>query len=152
MYYSLIESILNYGIVVWGNAGSTILSKLITAQKWVIKVILFKNKRYPTELVYKESSLLNINQLYIKSVIRYMLKNTDYKQYITHGINTRNVVLNNLVLSNPRHTICQNHIYSVGPKIYNSLPENLKSKPYCKVKKQITKWIIDNNFSIRYII
>lgn len=151
VYFALIESVINYGLVVWGNAGRTSMFKLEVAQKWVIKVMLFKNKRYPTELVYKESSLLTLNQLYIKSVIRFMLKMPYYKKNLNHGANTRNAALQNVLLRNPKHTACQKHIYCAGPKIYNSIPTNLKVKPYYRVKNQITKWILDTGFTLVYL-
>lgn len=152
VYFALIESVINYGIVVWGNAGTTIMSKLMIAQKWVIKVILFKKKRYPTELVYRDSGLLSPSQLYIKAVIRFMLKTTYYRENILHGVNTRNAAQNNLVLCNPRHSLCQKHIYYIGPKIYNSLPQNIRSRPYHKVKKEIVHWILETDSTVTYMM
>lgn len=152
VYGALVESILSYGIVVWGGAGVTILKKLEIAQKWVIKIILNKNKRYPTELVYKDSGLFSINQLYIKAIVRFMLKTTYYRENITHEHNTRVVAQDHVALQNPRHTVCQQHIYSVGPKVYNSLPNTIKSKPYFKCKKKINDWIKTSNYSINFLV
>ena len=45
VYYALVETVLNYGLVVWGSAGVTILNKLQVAQKYIIKIMLFKNKK-----------------------------------------------------------------------------------------------------------
>ena len=151
VYYAVVESVINYGIVVWGNAGSTIMTKLQIAQKWIIKVMLCKNSRYPTELVYKDSQLLSPNQLHIKSIIRLMLKNSRYKENIKHGINTRNVAQNNVLLQNPKHSLCQKHIYCVGPKVFNALPPKLRTEKYQKIKNEINKWIVESNFTINYI-
>lgn len=151
VYYAVVESIINYGLVVWGSAGATIMTKLHIAQKWIIKLMLFKNRTYPTHLLYKDSNLLTPNQLFIKSIIRYMLKSPEYKQVINHNVNTRIAVQNNLVLQQPKHTVCQSHIYCVGPRIYNDLPIDLRSRPYYLCKKDITKWLLENNYSIKYI-
>ena len=144
-YFAFVESIINYGIAVWGNAGTTIMHKLQIAQKWVIKVMLFKNKSYLTKLVYKESELFTPYQLYIRSIIRFMLKFSYYKENVTHGLNTRFASVNNvLVQIISKHNVCQNHIYCVGPKMYNMLPLNIRLQPYHKVKGEICKWVSDN--------
>ena len=92
VYYALVETVLNYGLVVWGSAGVTILNKLQVAQKYIIKIIQFKNKRFSTELLFKESQLLDIRQLHIKAVVRFMIKCSYYKECISQGRNTRNAV------------------------------------------------------------
>jgi len=152
IYYALVESILDYGIVVWGNCGSTTLSKLFIAQKWVLKIIMFKKRRYSTELVFKESNVLNLEQLYVKSVIRFMLKFNYFRESLTHGLNTRNVQLGNVELQNPRLTHCRNHIYCVGSKIFNDLPASIKLQKYCNVKSDIKKWIVNTNYKIVYLV
>lgn len=43
VYYVLVESVIGYGIIVWGSAAKIIISKFEVAQKWIIKVMLFKN-------------------------------------------------------------------------------------------------------------
>ncbi|CAH1963568.1 unnamed protein product [Acanthoscelides obtectus] len=83
------ESVINYGFVVWGNTSLTTLSKLQVAQKWIIKIMLFKQKRYSSELVFRDSKILNLEQLYLKSLIRFMMKYDLYKEYLQHGQNTR---------------------------------------------------------------
>lgn len=45
VYFPFIESVINYGLVVWGSAGSAFILKFEVAQKRVIKLMLFKNKR-----------------------------------------------------------------------------------------------------------
>nr|CAH7735549.1 unnamed protein product [Callosobruchus chinensis] len=41
--------------------------------------MMFKNRRYPTELLFQESKLLTVEQLYIKTILRFMLTNTYYR-------------------------------------------------------------------------
>lgn len=149
IYQSLVESIICYGLVVWGSAGKMVLKKLEIAQKAILKIILFKKKRYPSILVYKDSQTLNPKQLYIKTILRFMLQNPNYREtLINHGKNTRGETKNNITLCNPRHTTCQNHIYYAGPKLFNMLPHNIRNKPYYKVKNEINNWILDTNFTI----
>ena len=145
VYYSLIQSMINYGLVVWGYARRNSISTLIVAQKHIIKIIYFKIKRYPTYLLFQESNFLNIEQLYIKSVIRYMLQNRCYKNVLFHKFNTRNTSKNYVLVPAVSHSATQRHISFVGPKLYNMLPLYIKNKPYAKVKKKLQSWILENN-------
>ncbi|CAH2006180.1 unnamed protein product [Acanthoscelides obtectus] len=96
------------------------------AQKWIIKIMLFKQKRYSSELVFRDSKILNLEQLYLKSLIRFIMKYDFYKEYLQHGQNTR------------------------SPKVYNDVPNSIKRLRYSTVKKELTRWIIDSPY-IQYI-
>ncbi|CAH1993812.1 unnamed protein product [Acanthoscelides obtectus] len=146
------ESVINYGFVVWGNTSLATLSKLQVAQKWIIKIMLFKLKRYSSELVFRDSKILNLEQLYLKSLIRFMMKYDFYKEYLQHGQNTRSAAQAKVKLQNPRHTACQSHVYCIGPKVYNDVPNSIKRLRYSTVKKELTRWIIDSQYAINYVI
>ncbi|CAH2003757.1 unnamed protein product [Acanthoscelides obtectus] len=128
VYFALTESVINYGFVVWGNTSLATLSKLQVAQKWIIKIMLFKQKRYSSELVFRDSKILNLEQLYLKSLIRFMMKYDFYKEHLQHGQNTR------------------------SPKVYNDVPNSIKRLRYSTVKKELTRWIIDSQYAINYVI
>nr|CAH7751499.1 unnamed protein product [Callosobruchus chinensis] len=49
VYFSLVESIVSYGIVIY-----------ISAQIYIIKIMLFRNKRFLTQLFYQECNLLTV--------------------------------------------------------------------------------------------
>lgn len=71
VYYALCQSSLQYCISVWGSAAKTILLQLERAQRAVIKVMLKKPFRFPTDTLYRNSKLLSVRRLYIlKAVLR----------------------------------------------------------------------------------
>nr|CAH7723710.1 unnamed protein product [Callosobruchus chinensis] len=119
VYASLIESIIMYGIVAWGGAGKTSILAHQIAQKYVIKIMMFKNRKYPTEQLFQESKLLTVEQLYIKTVIRFMLTNTHYRNNLPDSHNICNVSNQNLTLSFVRHSASQKHISYTGPRVFN---------------------------------
>lgn len=147
VYFSLVESIICYGIVIWGNAGGTIMSALYVAQKYIIKIMLFKNKRFPTQELFQESSLLTLEQLYIKSIIRFMMNYSYYKNNLNHQINTRTAARHDVLLPSVRCTVAQKHIGYVGPKIYNILPPQFRASRYKQIKSKVNSWIIENNIT-----
>lgn len=150
VYYSLVESILDYGIIVWGGACKTVLSSLNVAQKYIIKIMMFKNKRYPSDLLFKESKLLTLHQLYVRRIIRFMLTSQNYKYEIGHSLHTRNATKCNLGLSSVIHVSAKRHISFVGPRVYNALPNSLRTKPYKNVKTQIHNWLVETQFCYRF--
>ncbi|KAJ8974301.1 hypothetical protein NQ317_009541 [Molorchus minor] len=60
---ALAESILQYGIIVWGGLYSTALNPLNVVQNYILKIIFFKSRLYPTTELYS-SDILNIRMLY----------------------------------------------------------------------------------------
>ena len=137
VYFSLVESIISYGIVTWGSASASAMSSLLIAQKYIIKIIMFKNRGFSTELLFKESNLLTLGQLYIKAVIRFMLNNQYYRNELLHNHYTRNAVNQNVSLAFVRRSASQGHISYVGPLIFNALPFSFRNKPFKKIKNKI---------------
>lgn len=64
LYYTLFETHLSYGIVAWGAANASHIRNLEQMQKLTLKIITNKERTYPTEALYKETSILDIRQLY----------------------------------------------------------------------------------------
>jgi len=151
VYCSLVESVIAYGLIVWGSACKTYFKKLEIAQKWVTKIMLFKKKTFPTNLVYSLSEIFTVEPLYLKSVVRFMLNSSYYKKNISHNRNTRSEALQNVLLNRTTTSAYQRYIFCTGPKVYNALPQELRTKPYKKIKKSIVKWIAESNYSIVFL-
>lgn len=69
VYTALCQSLLCYCIPIWGGAAATHLIELERAQRMVIKIMFRKRRRFPTELLYKETKILTVRQLYIQNTI-----------------------------------------------------------------------------------
>ncbi|KAL3279924.1 hypothetical protein HHI36_017431 [Cryptolaemus montrouzieri] len=52
------------GNLCWGTALTTYIKPLKVIQKRFLKVLLNKNQRYPTDLLFKEAKVLDLRQLY----------------------------------------------------------------------------------------
>lgn len=144
VYVTLAESLMSYGIIAWGSACKTVLHSLYVTQKHIIKVIMFKRRMFPTNLLFQQSKLLNIRLLFIKDVIRYSMVRKLFTEMVDHNILTRAVVHSMLVVPGCAFSATQRHISYLGPKILNILPVELKNRKYSAVKKHITEWLLDN--------
>lgn len=133
VYYSLCQSIATYGILAWGGAAKTYLIKIERAQRAIIKIINFKNFRYPTVDLYKEYSVLTIRQLFIKSII--LKQHTKPSQIL----NKRRPFI---VYPVPfcRTSFAQKFFPYLGPFVYNRIN---KSVCISKCSKFVCKNILD---------
>lgn len=69
VYTSICQSVLQYGIVVWGAAVKTKLIKVERAQRALLKVAYNKTFRYPTDLLYQDCKHPRVRQLFIIATI-----------------------------------------------------------------------------------
>lgn len=148
VYYALAESILRYGISIWGGTYVTNIEMIKSSQRYLLKVILHKDKRYPTNLLFEEFDVLDITQLYIHSVLSFTYKNRDIKEIIGHQYQTRNKSKECIRTPQISKTSTQRFITYFGPKCFNILPLeirqinnkalfNKKAKLYLKQNKNM---------------
>ena len=146
VYRSLAESVFNYGISVWGAACGTISIPALVAQKRLLKIILFKQKTFSSELLYEEPRFLSLKQLYIRSVSRLILQEKYLLKKIAHEITTRAQKSSKVVTAYTPFSAIQRTLLFTAPKIFNLLPQNLKNmfgkKNYNKIKTDLTDWLI----------
>lgn len=64
VYISLFQSVLSYGLSVFGGAGSSILTPLVRAQRRIIKSILNLPQLYPSSEINELLNVPTLNQLY----------------------------------------------------------------------------------------
>ena len=145
VYISLVESLLGYGIAVWGAACHSTLLNLIIAQKRVLKIALSKNKRFSTLALFSEAKVLTLRQLYIRSVLRLVICNKYSVLKIDHNITTRAMSNDLVVTSSTRFSAVQRTLLYTAPKIYNLLPKELKNINSGRKNTKITQWLISNN-------
>lgn len=129
VYHALGQSILQYGVAIWGCAAKSHMILLERAQRAVIKVMLRKPYRYPTNLLYRESKFLRVRQLYIiKAVTR------------THST----------IFNTARHDeLLQKRIYKVPlPPYRSALARRSPAYAHCSVYNHICK---SSNLNIKLL-
>lgn len=135
LYNSFIEPHIRYLIVCWGNAPRYILDKLQRVQNKAIKQIFSFEYMTPSETLYKQTNILNIEQLkmyeqikFVKCIEKGLTKNNLKSKLIQtkdcHQHTTRNGDLfrNALV----RTKKCQNSPLYASIQAYNQLLDSIK--------------------------
>lgn len=128
----------------WGSALKTHLHILEVTQRRFIKFIYSKSARYPSNQLYTEAKMLDLRQLYFLSVcIRYHTHKHSSK-LPTHSYDTRQGQY--FVVPFMTKTVSQRSYSYLAPKLYNTIPQDLKKiLNIHRFKKHLKQYIIGNN-------
>lgn len=145
VYYALIQSVLMYGIMIWGNCHDNVLKPTEVIHKKLIKIIHRLPKRYPTNQLYQTTYKLSMKQLYIMQVLKFFVKQN--KQEERENINNNkphNTRNKNLLLPFKNKSLGQREISYTGPRIFNKLPQTIKREIYVFNISRTWKYMIKN--------
>lgn len=126
VYRAVVESLIRYGIVVWGGLYNTTLRQLQVAQNYILKVTFRRNRRYPTQLLYNKE-ILSVRSLYLLCTCSFIHQKPHLKDYINHTYATRQNTGGHLKIPNSKTNINLRFLTYLMPKIYNALPAEIKS-------------------------
>ena len=145
MYNAHILPYLQYCMPVWCNTYPTHLLSLFRMQKKALRIITNSTFYEHTHPLFKETQILKLFDLNKLQIATHMYKNIDvYRNlniqvYHNYPVRTRNdlrIPIHNL-------TIYQHSLAYTGPKIWNSLPDDIKnSLSIHSFKKQYKKHLI----------
>ena len=139
-YFSLCQSLLLYGIIGWGGPTSTFLDKLRTTQKLILKIILKRPRLYPTDQLFAEARVLDIRQLYVKTVLLHYKRHPRDMRRRTHGYETR--ARSAVLPPRMKKRFGQRHYVFLAPKFFNLIPDHIKiENNHSKFKKLIHDWL-----------
>jgi hypothetical protein len=156
-YFGMVQSILCYGILVWGgtSVGSATFNKLCRLQNRII-INLFgepEDNIINVSLVYKRHSLLKLNDLYKLRVcmIMYKIINEGYAPFIYDKLipllnsNPYNTRQNDIFIRPfPRVNAVKTNFLSNAVTVWNDVDNRLRSESsVTRVKKYLTGNLID---------
>ena len=143
IYCALAQSLMMYGNIGWGGAAKLHLDPLIKAQKAVVRVINRKPYRYPSDLLFNDFEVLDIRQLYIKSIVTYFHHDTARHSSRDHKHDTRKKQTQKQIRTNTR--FAQRHYVFLAPRMYDAfiatLTDGQKLRTSSAFKAEVTKWL-----------
>ena len=142
LYHSLVSPYLSYCSLLWGKAYPTHLKRLETLQKRIIRIINNKPFREHTRPLFFSNQILKIDDSYNLRLASYMYQLPDFEPFQSnHHYETRN--RNNLRPNFQRLSLCQQSILYQGPKLWNSIPPEIKTSSNChKFKKKYKNYLL----------
>jgi hypothetical protein len=72
LYLALIQPYISYGILIWGNANSSILKKNVSLQKRAIRIINNAGYNYHTDPLFKKCEIFKLSDMYQYQVCLFM--------------------------------------------------------------------------------
>lgn len=140
IYYSLAESHITYGILGWGGVSKTYLRPLEVIQKRFLRLIMDKLARYPSSLLYSESQIFDIRQLFFKNINLRQFSEKKELRTLSHDYNTRQQ--HKFVCPMMYKSIGQKSYKYLGPKLFNTLPPSLQNETSLRpFKKTLCQYI-----------
>lgn len=132
IYYTLCYPHLIYCVSVWACTWPSFLTKLKIVQNKILRCIFYLGKFESTATVYSEHKLLKFYSIHKCFLLLFIFKNITYQQgtpvfkSLETPYRTRNNS-SNLVCPQYRTTLFKYSIFYFGPKLWNSLPNDINT-------------------------
>lgn len=139
IYSSLINSHLNYGCLLWGNANKKFLNKILISQKKAIRAVCKMKYNTPSSPLFNMKNILKVDDIFKYQVCQNMykqfynllpnpLQHKYTKRHETHHYHTRH----HQDFSIPRYknNLINKSFVVQGPRLWFNLPDNVKHMSY----------------------
>ena len=132
VYYSLIYSHMQHGIIFWGSVCQSDFNKILIVQKKVLRVIEGIGYRDHCGHLFLKYNLLKLSDVRRLEMAKFIFYDINFLNVFNfqnretiHNFHTRNS--SSLVLPYCRTNILLNSVFYAGVQFFNSLPNSLKS-------------------------
>ena len=129
-YFFYFHSIMNYGLIFWGNTWHS--NSIFKLQKRIIRIIMGMRNRDSCTEVFKVLNILPLQSKYIIPLVLFVVKNKNQFKINSEigSISTR--CNSNLFQLSPSLTAFQKGPCYMGIKVYNRLPPQIKDLSHIK--------------------
>lgn len=145
LYFAIVHSIAQYGILAWGGAYPVHLHPVEAALGAVIRVALQKPRRYPTSLLSDEFDVPSLITTYSLQLLTNIHKHRHNNHIIDHGKGTRLDTGHTLKIARPKTELYKHSHSYLSIKIYNLLPINYRQEANPKKFKALIRKFIELN-------
>ena len=123
IYFAYFHSVMEYGIIFWGN--STESKKILLQQKKILRIMTGSHTRASCRTLFCKLGILTMVAQYLLSLMRFLASNLEIFTFNNsiHNVNTRTI----LKLHKPTTRLKLKHQgpYNNCVNIYNKLPDDL---------------------------
>ena len=153
MYNAFILSYISYSLEIWGSTYPTYLNCILTAQKMIVRTMLFKSHMEHSAPLFIQLNILDIYKLhklligsFIYSLVHLNSPHilSDYFSDKKHEYDTRLCHRQNLYPYHARTNSGQFAISFVGAKIWNDIPIQIRSKNSQHIfRKSLKQYLVE---------
>lgn len=144
-YFAYVESVLRYGIVLWGN--STDFKKAFIAQKACIRAICHIAPDISCRPFFQQLKVLPLPCLYIFEIGKFVVYNRDKFIKASDRSNRPLRNMERLILDTiPKTKRFQKNCFAMCIKIYNHIPNHIKHLPKKQFESSLREWLLKKSF------
>ena len=155
IYNSIIYSCLTYSNVIWGHTTKANTNKIFTAQKKIIRTIMYRNKFYHTNSDFLNLNILKVNEIntYFSGIFVYKsLNNLSFPSNYFFSVENLVPSYNLRNLTNLRPTQAGSLQSQSSPSFYcsntwNNIPLEIRHKPSVPSFKHALKQYLLNLYN-----
>lgn len=143
-YFAFFQSIMSYGIVFWGHTPKA--NKILMLQKKIVRILTKSDWQAHCRPLFVELSILTVTNLYIFNLLIYTYNKyggLSLRQNI-HHFNTRHKNLIDVPFVRLEKT--RNSHLVIGLRMFNLLPEAVKTLNFKSFKNRIFNFLVKNPF------
>lgn len=145
VYYGYVYPHLTYGIMSWGTANKSSLERVLIQQKRALRIICGLGYRESCREHFRREEILTVPSLFISAISIYVFKNPYLFSSHTHSYDTRNK--HELVAPAHRLALFDKSLLSLGPKIFNKLPDAIKNcTTFRSFKRNLKSFLVEKTF------
>lgn len=143
LYFSLVQSRLEYGIVLWGSAYNSYLNPINIQQKHIVRIISDKNKYEHTKLLFIQLKILPLKYLYVYKVSKLFFIRSGNITVNTLSYRKKLRNHDNVQIPRPNNAFFCRTFNFIAPRIFNQLPISIKSSKTLYIFQiKLKKWLL----------
>ncbi len=148
LYFTLVQSHMEYGLILYGNSNQSNMQKLQTAQNKAIRSISKSYNCNSMTSLYKDLRILKLKEQYEMTVGKYMFRfNNGTLPGVLQGMYQTNRDLHNYNTRNRDNPVNAIHrldktnksVLNMGPKLWHNIPNHIKQAKTIKNFKHYLK-------------
>ena len=153
LYYSLIYSRVQYGIILWGTATYSRQKKIVLRLNNIVWIMTWSKKFDHASILYKQLKLLKLEDIYKLELSKFMhqlncnmtpkvFEKNFVKLESVHSYSKRQKTKNNYFLTRVNKSMSQKQLAFRGAKLWATLDNSMKTKPLAVFKKILKERMI----------
>lgn len=143
LYFALVQSRIEYGILLWGGTYITRLKPIIVQQKRFVRIVLNKSFTESSHPIFMNLKVLPLRHLFIYKVLRIFYARSGNTITNVNEYRQRLRSTNNIFVPKPTNTFYTKSISFLAPTIINRLPIDLKQiKSNSLFLKKVKLWLL----------
>ncbi len=144
LYFALIHSRIQYGIVCWGGACKVSIDRIRVTQNMYLRIIMRKRKRDSSFPLFLELNILPVQYLFVFKILRLFYIRSGNTGTIQNQYEVRSNFQRTFRKPKVKKQILKKSFLFIGPHYFNQLPLNLKK---CKSANrfciEVKRWLFN---------